>query len=568
MTRREALGMVAAIGLLAVLVVALAFILRTAAEMETAEREARTLAAHEERVRLALWRLDSKLSGFLAYENVRPPGAAPEGAEEGDEDVAAEVGTDEALVARRFEVDADQEAESSTPSYDDLQSKLAQADEELPDFGLTRLPAAPLPTAPAPTAVPVGDPLADPVAAEVESQMFANTAEFSQRQSFAGQQSQFVLPPIRETAKPRVETRAGLLRPLWHDVSGATTLLLVRRLNRGGVESVQGLELDLGALREDLKREIRDLLPGATLEPILDPSAADPARRLALLPLRLDPGPPQPLPSPAGWSAGRLGLTAAVVAVALATLAGGLLLVASFRLARRRSDFASAVIHELRTPLTTFRFYTDMLAEGMVAEEDRQNYAETLRREADRLGHLVENVLAYARLERQGRSGRRAASVERVDFGAWARETFGRLRELAESEGVAWSRNGTVPDGLLLSADPLAVERILFNLCDNSCKYGRGDEAHIEVSLRAESDRATIRWRDHGPGLDASARRGLFQTFRRGAVEGTAGIGLGLALSRRLARGFGGELRTLDLEGPGTLFELTLPVIAAPAEAS
>src|SRR5439155_9919455 len=70
-------------------------------------------------------------------------------------------------------------------------------------------------------------------------------------------------------------------------------------------------------------------------------------------------------------------------------------------LSERRGTFVSAVTHELRTPLTTFRLYTEMLDEGMVAGADSQRaYLKTLRAEADRLGHLIENVLAFARLER------------------------------------------------------------------------------------------------------------------------------------------------------------------------
>ena len=80
-------------------------------------------------------------------------------------------------------------------------------------------------------------------------------------------------------------------------------------------------------------------------------------------------------------------------------------------LSERRGAFVSAVTHELRTPLTTFRMYAEMLAEGMVpSPEARQKYLETLRREADRLAHLVENVLQYARLER-GRPGGRRENV-------------------------------------------------------------------------------------------------------------------------------------------------------------
>ena len=82
-------------------------------------------------------------------------------------------------------------------------------------------------------------------------------------------------------------------------------------------------------------------------------------------------------------------------------MAIGLVLGGALSLSERRGTFVSAVTHELRTPLTTFRLYTEMLDEGMVASgESQRNYMKTLRSEADRLGHLVENVLSFARLER------------------------------------------------------------------------------------------------------------------------------------------------------------------------
>ena len=76
--------------------------------------------------------------------------------------------------------------------------------------------------------------------------------------------------------------------------------------------------------------------------------------------------------------------------------------------------FVSAVTHELRTPLTTFRLYSEMLASGMVQDEtQKKNYLGTLEAEAGRLSHLVENVLAYARIER----GSARAQVESVSIG-------------------------------------------------------------------------------------------------------------------------------------------------------
>src|SRR5262249_13969656 len=101
-------------------------------------------------------------------------------------------------------------------------------------------------------------------------------------------------------------------------------------------------------------------------------------------------------------------------------------------LSERRRMFVSAVTHELRTPLTTFRLYTDMLAEGMVpSEERRAEYLRRLQSESQRLGHLVENVLFYARLE-----GGRAAGREAVDLRELIAATLDRLRDRAQAAGL------------------------------------------------------------------------------------------------------------------------------------
>ena len=86
------------------------------------------------------------------------------------------------------------------------------------------------------------------------------------------------------------------------------------------------------------------------------------------------------------------------------TLAVGFSLRATILYAERRGRFASTVTHELRTPLTTFRMYSEMLAKGMVPEEKRAEYTSVLERESVRLSRLVENVLAYARIE-EGHAG-------------------------------------------------------------------------------------------------------------------------------------------------------------------
>ena len=202
-----------------------------------------------------------------------------------------------------------------------------------------------------------------------------------------------------------------------------------------------------------------------------------------------------------------------------------------------------------------------MLAEGIVPEGKRERYLRTLQVEAERLGHLVDNVLAYARLER-GRSTRTAQAVpvsELLD------RAVPRLRERAARADMELQvERSPDTEGDEVRGEPSAVEQILLNLVDNACKYGMdGEESTIELAVARTGRRLELRVRDHGRGIDRRTRRRLFRPFSRSAEEaaGSApGVGLGLALSRRLARDLGGDLEIVDTDGPGACFALTLPL--------
>jgi signal transduction histidine kinase len=255
-------------------------------------------------------------------------------------------------------------------------------------------------------------------------------------------------------------------------------------------------------------------------------------------------------------------LLAAWFAVGGAVLASGLALRASRQLSERRARFVSAVTHELRTPLTTFRLYTDMLSSKMVPDEQkRQEYISTLTSEADRLGLLVENVLSYSRLE-EGRAKREPAPV---NVGELLDRASVRAKERAESCGAQLAVS--VADDVRAAtaiADEAAVEQIVFNLVDNACKHALTDDADqkpIELDARRAARRLIVRVRDHGPGVDSSMRGRLFEPFSRGEGVTAPGSGLGLALSRELARASGGELTyAAPRGGGGAAFELRLPL--------
>jgi signal transduction histidine kinase len=334
-------------------------------------------------------------------------------------------------------------------------------------------------------------------------------------------------------------------------------LVLGRRVRVADATFLQGCWLDWEAIRSELLATVVDLLPGARLEPVLGEAEA-PTRGLATLPARLvlDPVVSE---VDTGWSPVRLSLWIAWGCLVVAATAVALLLGGALSLSERRGAFVSAVTHELRTPLTTFRLYTEMLSEGMVPDpEARAQYLWTLRAEADRLGHLVENVLAFARIER-GRS------IDRNDR-LTAHELLDRVRtsltSRAEQGGMVLAI-AEKPPYIRIRTDASVVEQILANLVDNASKYAnRSADRRIHLDVDASGTRLALVVSDHGPGLPDRALRRLFRPFSKSAhdaAQSAPGIGLGLALSRRLARALGGDLR-LQHNGPdGAAFTLLLP---------
>jgi signal transduction histidine kinase len=347
----------------------------------------------------------------------------------------------------------------------------------------------------------------------------------------------------------------GVMHPLWI----GEMLLLARRVTVNGGDYVQGCWLDWPEIRRELLAQIDDLLSDADLKPVLDEAERGGGRRLAGLPVRLMPG-EMPRPSSYGLTPVRLSLYIAWACVLLAAAAVGILLVGAVSLSERRGAFVSAVTHELRTPLTTFRIYSEMLAEGMVTDGGkRKEYLNTLCAEGNRLSHLVENVLSYARLER----GHGRGQMETVRLGDMIDRMKDRLSRRAEQCGMMLSVDGEEDMRCVnVKTDVSAVEQILFNLVDNACKYAHGvQDKRIHIGARLSDRRVVISVRDHGPGIAEEESGRLFRPFCKSAkhaAESAPGVGLGLALSRRMARQMGGDLRIDTVVDHGASFELSI----------
>lgn len=204
----------------------------------------------------------------------------------------------------------------------------------------------------------------------------------------------------------------------------------------------------------------------------------------------------------------------------------------------QRSMLASAS-HELRSPLARLRMAFELLGAA-----DRPELKARVERDIHELDDLIDELLLASRLDAIDRLER----SESIDL-------LGLVAEEAARYGFEVTGHPAQVKG-----DARMLRRLVRNLFENARRYGG---AEVEAEVVADSaGGARVQVMDRGAGVPPGERQRIFEPFYRleGSREDGAGVGLGLALVRQIARHHGGDVRCLAREGGGTCFEVTLPV--------
>jgi signal transduction histidine kinase len=244
---------------------------------------------------------------------------------------------------------------------------------------------------------------------------------------------------------------------------------------------------------------------------------------------------------------------------------------------RLKSNFLATVSHELRTPLTSIIGYSDMLATGIAGElnGEQQEFVETIRSKGDHLLALITSLLDLNKLER----GHMSIQREPLDPRALAREVQTTLAPLAAKKNV--TIDVELEEGLpVVSADPVRIRQVLFNLAENAVKFSPAGERVVVamrgVEVEADSDgmglvllaptRAALEVAvsDAGRGIPEAERERIFDAFYQ--IDGSStrehgGTGLGLSIVKRLVEAHGGEVWVESAKGRGSTFRFTLPLV-------
>jgi two-component system phosphate regulon sensor histidine kinase PhoR len=225
------------------------------------------------------------------------------------------------------------------------------------------------------------------------------------------------------------------------------------------------------------------------------------------------------------------------------------------RVEKTRRDFIANVSHELRTPLTSIRGYAETLLDSDDLTGNVREFLQVIRRNADRMARLTEDLLVLARVE----SGEEKLDLQPVAPRQLIQEAASALQENAHASDVELVID-PVPDCQVI-ADSYAIQQVLGNLISNALRYAQSGG---KVALGAEEQPHQVEFhvRDFGPGIPSEHLPRIFERFYRvdkARSRETGGTGLGLAIVKHIVLNHGGTVRVESTVGHGSTFFFTLP---------
>lgn len=223
------------------------------------------------------------------------------------------------------------------------------------------------------------------------------------------------------------------------------------------------------------------------------------------------------------------------------------------RLDEYRRDLVASITHDLKTPLTAITLNAELLeSDGRLAEAG-SHPVEAIRRSAERLSDLVDDLLAMARAE-EGPDLR-----TRVDLVQMVREACDHVETVADLREVTFELD--LPEVLWAAVDPTALARVFANLVANAVKFSL-PRGRVVLHLSATDHAVEFRCTDEGIGIPADRLETIFELARRTPdtrTEEMPGSGIGLAICRRIVTRLGGQISVESTTGQGSTFTVVLP---------
>jgi PAS domain S-box-containing protein len=224
---------------------------------------------------------------------------------------------------------------------------------------------------------------------------------------------------------------------------------------------------------------------------------------------------------------------------------------------RRKDEFLAVLGHELRNPLSSIGNALDLLKEKRLDAAGHRHAEEVIERQYRRIIRLVDDLLDVSRISR----GKLELKKELVDLVALVHEAIEMVKHQMEARGLELA-TAMPRDPIAVDADPIRIVQVISNLLSNAAKYTPAG-GRVDVSLERAGDRAIVKVRDTGIGIEPDTLPRVFEPFMQAHETLTAsrgGLGIGLSLVRELIQMHGGSVEAVSQgRGMGSEFIVSLP---------
>lgn len=226
------------------------------------------------------------------------------------------------------------------------------------------------------------------------------------------------------------------------------------------------------------------------------------------------------------------------------------------QLEKVRQEFLSNISHELRTPLTSIVAFVETLESGAIDDEkNNRRFLSTIRRNAARMQHLINDISELASIE----TGKSSIEISEVNLYSVVSGLLDGFQKKGSEIGVVFEN--LVPQDMQVKADPFRLEQILVNLIDNAVKFNK-ENGWVQIRAHQFENETAIEVEDSGEGIPADQLARIFERLYRvdrSRTQEIRGTGLGLSIVKHLTLLHGGEINVESTIGTGSLFTLRLP---------
>jgi signal transduction histidine kinase len=225
-----------------------------------------------------------------------------------------------------------------------------------------------------------------------------------------------------------------------------------------------------------------------------------------------------------------------------------------------KTDFLAVMSHELRTPLTAIMGYEELLSDGItgpVTDEQKQQLGR-INASAHHLLGLIDEILTFARVD----VGREKIRLDKISMNTAIAEAAALVEPMAAAKSLRFVVVNLFEDQTI-TTDRTKFKQMLVNLLSNAIKFT--DQGEVRLTAAIRGDAAELCISDTGIGIDTSHLEAIFEPFwqvEQGATRKAGGTGLGLSVTRKLARLLGGDVTVKTGVGKGSTFTLTLPLVS------